>query len=1068
MKRPFFFKTIRLALGIMCLGISAVQADTITGDLYSRPLSVSLPGQLSGGLYSQGVSVSLPLQLTGGLFSRPVSISLPTQLPALAYTAPISVAVQPQSVSGDTTLVPTLDPTASPTNQLSVTLSGSKHTNSYLYINRQRTDISYPSPSWSYTLPLQEGNNSILIFTLDSSGTQSESVTADIVRDTTPPNLTVSAIPTQSYTNNSTFNVSGTVQYANLAQLTVNGNAVAVTPSGTFSTAIGLQEGENTVNVVATDLAGNTTTDSRTVYLDGTAPVITIDSPTDLSYTKTTPLTVTGSLDHTGTVTVAGVPAAISGTNFSANVDLSQGLNTIDVVATDLAQNVSHAKRTVILDTISPEVAITDPVQDITVSDPVLEIHGTASDADPITLTKTFNGVTTAITLQDGKFSFAVDFSDLDEGVYPIKIQAADTAGNVSTIVRNVILNRNPVFTVDPFPTPTNQSDLVLTGTMPAGATVSLSCSTATVGAVSYPTPTTWQAEISRLSENRNTVLLSASSAGETLMIERHLFYDRIPPALTIDQLSSPSGTQVITGTREAGATITVSNDGTTAGEVSYPTETTWSSTVSGMTSTGTTLDIRATDTAGNTAEVSLKVSAGLWDGTFANRLAASSADYDYTYGDESSLTYRLPWPFRFHGTSYSEINVDTNGDVWFGSSGAAHSFNLANTGRGGVIAAWNNDLSSYFYGGVFVQHKNNPERVVIEWQTETYTEEGSSTPNNFEVVLYPNGAIRADYKSFATASTSDFGSGISDGTGMNHVSLTSSFGKVYTLAGRSFEVGFGTPKMEVSPATPTFAVTSVNATSLPATVAIRNRGTQPLDLASVQIGGEAAAEFVKIVDNCSGQALASSASCNVQLAFSPTSSGQKIAQMTVSSNDPYSPVYSVQLSGTSVVPTLAVTKAGTGEGSVTSDTGGISCGVSCSATYSADTAVTLTPMPAAGSIFSGWSGDCSGIGGCTVSMASSRTITAWFSCQMQPVRILAENAGYPSLAAALAAANEGDVIQLQAGALVETVDIDKAVTIDGGYNCDYSAKSGITRLKGDVTVESGSAQITDVIIDSP
>lgn len=140
----------------------------------------------------------------------------------------------------------------------------------------------------------------------------------------------------------------------------------------------------------------------------------------------------------------------------------------------------------------------------------------------------------------------------------------------------------------------------------------------------------------------------------------------------------------------------------------------------------------------------------------------------------------------------------------------------------------------------------------------------------------------------------------------------------------------------------------------------------------------------------------------------------------------------------------------------------------SCSATYSAATAVTLTPTPAAGSIFSGWSGDCSGTGGCTVSMTSSRSITAWFSCQMQPVRILAENAGYPSLAAALAAAHEGDAIQLQAGALVETVTIDKAVTIDGGYNCDYSAKSGITRLNSDVTVASGSAQISDVIIDRP
>src|SRR6266498_1379757 len=127
------------------------------------------------------------------------------------------------------------------------------------------------------------------------------------------------------------------------------------------------------------------------------------------------------------------------------------------------------------------------------------------------------------------------------------------------------------------------------------------------------------------------------------------------------------------------------------------------------------------------------------WDGTDANRTKVRSADYAYTYGDETSLTYTLPWAINFYGLSYSQINVDTNGNVWFGTTGFANSFNLANNGRGPVIAAWNNDLSSYYYGGVFVQHKTNPERMVIEWQAETYTEEGYYLPNDFEVVLFPN-----------------------------------------------------------------------------------------------------------------------------------------------------------------------------------------------------------------------------------------------------------------------------------------------------------------------------------------
>src|ERR1039457_6261949 len=108
------------------------------------------------------------------------------------------------------------------------------------------------------------------------------------------------------------------------------------------------------------------------------------------------------------------------------------------------------------------------------------------------------------------------------------------------------------------------------------------------------------------------------------------------------------------------------------------------------------------------------------WDGTDADPLKTPTTDYDYAYGDEESVSYNLPWNMTFYGQNYSSITADTNGNVWFSATDSANSFNLATTGRGPVIAAWNNDLSSAFNGGVFIQHKTNPERIVIEWQTET------------------------------------------------------------------------------------------------------------------------------------------------------------------------------------------------------------------------------------------------------------------------------------------------------------------------------------------------------------
>ena len=74
-----------------------------------------------------------------------------------------------------------------------------------------------------------------------------------------------------------------------------------------------------------------------------------------------------------------------------------------------------------------------------------------------------------------------------------------------------------------------------------------------------------------------------------------------------------------------------------------------------------------------------------------------------------------------------------------------------------------------------------------------------------------------------------------------------------------------------------------------------------------------------------------------------------------------------------------------TGNGTVVSHTAGINCGSDCSETY-VNTAfdhlssVTLTPVPAPGYVFIGWSGDCSGTGTCSLSMATDQAVVAHFT----------------------------------------------------------------------------------------
>ncbi|MBP8290059.1 MAG: hypothetical protein KAX51_09685 [Chromatiaceae bacterium] len=78
--------------------------------------------------------------------------------------------------------------------------------------------------------------------------------------------------------------------------------------------------------------------------------------------------------------------------------------------------------------------------------------------------------------------------------------------------------------------------------------------------------------------------------------------------------------------------------------------------------------------------------------------------------------------------------------------------------------------------------------------------------------------------------------------------------------------------------------------------------------------------------------------------------------------------------------PLLSLTLAGTSSGMVTSSPTGINCGSDCFQAYDIDTLVTLTATPATGSTFTGWSGACTGLDACTLTMDAAQSVTATFS----------------------------------------------------------------------------------------
>ena len=95
---------------------------------------------------------------------------------------------------------------------------------------------------------------------------------------------------------------------------------------------------------------------------------------------------------------------------------------------------------------------------------------------------------------------------------------------------------------------------------------------------------------------------------------------------------------------------------------------------------------------------------------------------------------------------------------------------------------------------------------------------------------------------------------------------------------------------------------------------------------------------------------------------------------------------------------TYTLTVTDSGQGTVTSNVGGINCvnGTgTCSATYSGGTSVVLSASPAANWSFSGWSGSsCSGTGTCTVAMNGNQNVTATFSQNASRYNLTVVDAG--------------------------------------------------------------------------
>lgn len=127
---------------------------------------------------------------------------------------------------------------------------------------------------------LADGVKALEITASDNDGNAATKISASYTVDTVPPTLTISSPTTGLITNQKNCVVSGVTNDALSSPVTVTvthgstSYAPSVASSGTFSQALTLTEGSNTIKVIAKDAAGKTTTITLTVTLDTSVPTI--------------------------------------------------------------------------------------------------------------------------------------------------------------------------------------------------------------------------------------------------------------------------------------------------------------------------------------------------------------------------------------------------------------------------------------------------------------------------------------------------------------------------------------------------------------------------------------------------------------------------------------------------------------------------------------------------------------------------------------------------------------------------------------------------------------------------
>ncbi|MGU2281409.1 Ig-like domain-containing protein, partial [Pseudomonas aeruginosa] len=439
------------------------------------------------------------------------------------------------------------------------------------------------SGNWSFTpsTPLADGTvvNATATDPAGNTGGQG-STTVDAIAPATP---------TVNLSNGSSL--SGTAEPGSTVILTDgNGNPIAeVTADGsgnwTYTPSTPIANG-TVVNVVAQDAAGNSSP-GASVTVDSQAPAAPVLNPsngTTLSGTAEPGATVSltdGNGNPIGQVTADG-----SGNwSFTPGTPLANG-TVVNATASDPTGNTSAPASTTV-DSVAPAAPVVNPSNGA-------EISGTAEPGATVTLTDGSGNPIGQVTADgSGNWSFTPS-TPLADGTV-VNATATDPAGNTGGQGSTTVDAIAPAT-----PTVNLSNGSSLSGTAEPGSTVILTDGNGNpIAEVTADGSGNWTYTPSTPIANGTVVnVVAEDAAGNSSPPATVTVDSSAPPAPVIN----PSNGVVISGTAEAGATVTLTDaGGNPIGQVTADGSGNWSFTPGTPLANGTVIVATATDPTGNT-----------------------------------------------------------------------------------------------------------------------------------------------------------------------------------------------------------------------------------------------------------------------------------------------------------------------------------------------------------------------------------------------------------------------------------------------------------------------------------